>query len=98
MLKLGFSQFNDLITDQGDIAIIVSTDQNLEHPSLEAYTTIPSSNTWFLYIFPHVNSLPTLSFLIVRATLQLSNPTTKAQAQWMIRQLARGNPKRTSLR
>src|SRR6202041_970705 len=44
MLKLGFSQFDDLITDQGDIAIIVSVDQNLEHPSLEAYTTIPSSN------------------------------------------------------
>src|SRR6202142_3854022 len=44
MLKLGFSQFDDLITYQGDIAIIVSFNQNLEHPSLEAYTTIPSSN------------------------------------------------------
>src|SRR6202142_103222 len=44
MLKLGFLQFDDLITDQGDFAIIVSFDQNLEHPSLEAYTTIPSSN------------------------------------------------------
>src|SRR6202142_685876 len=44
MLKLGFSQFDDLITYQGDIAIIVSFNQNLEHLSLEAYTTIPSSN------------------------------------------------------
>src|ERR1700690_10407 len=44
MLKLGFSQFDDLITYQGDIEIIVSFNQNLEHPSLEAYTTIPSSN------------------------------------------------------
>ena len=44
MLKLRFSQFDDLITDQGDIAIIVSFDQNIEHPSLEAYMTIPSSN------------------------------------------------------
>src|ERR1700723_3257910 len=44
MPKLGFLQRDDLITDQGDIAIIVSFHQNLEHPSLEAYTTIPSSN------------------------------------------------------
>ena len=44
MLEFGFSQFDDLITDQGDIAVVVSLDQNLENLSLEAYTTIPSSN------------------------------------------------------
>src|ERR1700723_4357500 len=65
MLKLGFSQFDDLITDQGDIAIIVSFDQNLENPSLEAYTTIPPSNISnpVVPVYPSACDITSESFL-----------------------------------